>query len=68
VINSEQEKGNGKYFGRMRCVKSGCVSSTYFIDVFCRMLCIKVSGLLPGVILGIKPTFQDYCLSFLQGE
>jgi hypothetical protein len=27
------------------------------------MLYIKVSGLLPGVIIGSKPTFQDYCLS-----
>ena len=33
-----------------------------------RRLCIKVSGLLSGVILGRKPTFQDYCLSLLQGE
>ena len=31
-------------------------------------LCINVSGLLPGVIHGSKPTFQDDCLSLLQGE
>ena len=31
-------------------------------------ICIKVSGLLPGVILGSKPTFQDLCLSLLEGE
>ena len=32
------------------------------------VLRIKVSGLLPGVILGHKVTFQDYCLSLLQDE
>ena len=42
------------------------------ICVFCvdlRTNSDYVSGLLPGVILGSKRTFQDdHCLSLLQGE
>jgi hypothetical protein len=62
-------------FMRQKQVVYSCVVSTGTVNVDMLILCfnsvhlcIKVSGLLTGVILGSKPMFQDYYFFFLEGE